>query len=84
MGDPALVPEKLLRQRYAAERTYHKEFAELRPKTKIQNEHRRSENVSNMSGNNGIQANIERQKLYRQVRKPQPYVPDQAPPPIRT
>ena len=85
MGDPALVPEKLLRHRNAAERSYHKALNELRPpKIRKQNELPQPDKVSNMSTAEGIQANIERQKLYREIGKPKPYIPDQAPPPIRT
>ena len=38
MGEPSLVPDKLLRHRNAAERSYHKAYNELMRSRKLQNE----------------------------------------------
>jgi hypothetical protein len=69
MGDPALIPDKLLRHRNAADRQYRKAHQELTTtKESVQNELPHSAAIHNRTREQGIQDNIERQKLYSQIR----------------
>ena len=79
MGDPASVPDRLLRHRSAAERHYRKAYQELTTtKEVVQNELpkvtqavRPASSIHNRTREQGIQDNIERQKLYSQIRQKQ-------------